>query len=120
MLTPHPSCKLRVYPLIFNDEAMRSVRPSIIHGDLWSGNSGTDHDTGEPIIFDPSSSYSHNEAELGIMRMFGGYTSDFFDSYHEVVSETFGKHARHTMLTSTPTTSSFADAQGAAILCRTH
>ncbi|PWN89337.1 Ketosamine-3-kinase, partial [Acaromyces ingoldii] len=75
----------KVYPLIFNDEAMRSVRPSIIHGDLWSGNSGTDHDTGEPIIFDPSSSYSHNEAELGIMRMFGGYSSDFFDSYHEVM-----------------------------------
>lgn len=75
----------KVYPLLFNDEAMKNVQPTIIHGDLWSGNSGTDQSTGRPIIFDPSSSYSHNEAELGIMKMFGGYSTDFFDAYHQVI-----------------------------------
>ena len=74
----------RVYPLLFNEEAMKDVRPAIIHGDLWSGNAGTD-ENGEPIIFDPSSSFAHNEAELGIMKMFGGYDSDFFDAYHKVI-----------------------------------
>ncbi|PWN36892.1 Ketosamine-3-kinase, partial [Meira miltonrushii] len=75
----------KVYPLLFNDHAMKNVRPAIIHGDLWSGNSGTDESTGQPIIFDPSSSYCHNEAELGIMKMFGGYGSEFFEAYHNVI-----------------------------------
>lgn len=75
----------KVYPLLFNDQAMKNVRPAIIHGDLWSGNSGTDESTGQPIIFDPSSSYCHNEAELGIMKMFGGYGSEFFEAYHNVI-----------------------------------
>jgi len=74
-----------VYPLLFNQEAMKNVRPAIIHGDLWSGNAGTDEESGQPIIFDPSSSYSHNEAELGIMKMFGGYGNDFFDAYHRMI-----------------------------------
>lgn len=64
---------------------MKNVRPAIIHGDLWSGNAGTDEQSGQPIIFDPSSSYSHNEAELGIMKMFGGFSSDFFEAYHDVI-----------------------------------
>ncbi|UZJ54342.1 hypothetical protein CBS101457_003662 [Exobasidium rhododendri] len=75
----------KVYPLLFNQEAMKDVRPAIIHGDLWSGNAGTDGESGEPIIFDPSSSFSHNEAELGIMKMFGGYGNDFFSAYHQVI-----------------------------------
>jgi hypothetical protein len=64
---------------------MKNVRPAIIHGDLWSGNAGTDEQSGQPIIFDPSSSYSHNEAELGIMKMFGGFGNDFFEAYHRVI-----------------------------------
>lgn len=75
----------KVYPLLFNDQAMKNVRPAIIHGDLWSGNSGTDDNNGQPIIFDPSSSYCHNEAELGIMKMFGGYSNEFFEAYHSVI-----------------------------------
>jgi hypothetical protein len=30
---------------------------------MQSGNTGTDTATGEPVIFDPSSLYGHNEAE---------------------------------------------------------
>lgn len=53
------------------------IRPSLVHGDLWSGNAGLVTVNGEKkdVIFDPSSSYSHSEFELGIMRMFGGFSA---------------------------------------------
>ncbi|KAK8043346.1 hypothetical protein PG993_005776, partial [Apiospora rasikravindrae] len=46
----------------------RSIRPSLIHGDLWHGNASTDGATGRPIIFDAASFYAHNEYELGVWR----------------------------------------------------
>ncbi|KAJ8123095.1 hypothetical protein ONZ43_g873 [Nemania bipapillata] len=46
----------------------RSVRPSLIHGDLWQGNIGTDSKTGEVYIFDASSYYAHHEMEIAIWR----------------------------------------------------
>lgn len=30
----------------------RTVKPSLVHEDLWYGNSGNDVDTGEPLVFD--------------------------------------------------------------------
>ncbi|KAJ3218973.1 hypothetical protein HDU67_003337 [Dinochytrium kinnereticum] len=56
--------------------------PVLIHGDLWAGNVGSDLQTGCPVIFDPSSVYAHNE--LGIMRLFGGFSSKFFEAYHQL------------------------------------
>nr|ODN91315.1 fructosamine kinase [Cryptococcus depauperatus CBS 7841] len=47
-------------------------QPVILHGDLWSGNAGYDKITCQAVIFDPASYYGHNEADLGITRMFGG------------------------------------------------
>ncbi|MFQ5660094.1 MAG: fructosamine kinase family protein [Gammaproteobacteria bacterium] len=44
----------------------------LLHGDLWSGNAAAD-EHGEPVIFDPASYYGHREAEIGMMRMFGGF-----------------------------------------------
>ncbi|KAI1477792.1 Fructosamine kinase-domain-containing protein [Daldinia eschscholtzii] len=46
----------------------RSIRPSLIHGDLWHGNAETDAETGAPVIFDAASFYAHNEYELGVWR----------------------------------------------------
>jgi fructosamine-3-kinase len=40
-----------------------SIQPVLLHGDLWSGNTGTDPSTDQPVIFDPTSFYGHNEAE---------------------------------------------------------
>ena len=39
----------------------RSVKPSLVHGDLWCGNAAVDARTGSPLVFDPSSFYAHNE-----------------------------------------------------------
>jgi fructosamine-3-kinase len=54
--------------------------PSLIHGDLWSGNLHVTDD-GRPAIIDPAVSYSHREAELGMMRLFGGFSARVFAAY---------------------------------------
>ncbi|KAL9607736.1 MAG: hypothetical protein Q9167_007376 [Letrouitia subvulpina] len=46
----------------------REVRPTLIHGDLWERNIGTDKQTGETILFDPGCIYAHNEMEFGTWR----------------------------------------------------
>lgn len=61
----------RAISLLLRDIQPRP-HPVILHGDLWSGNKGVDGDTGQPVVYDPSSYYGHNEADLGIMHMFGG------------------------------------------------
>ncbi|KAH7930403.1 Ketosamine-3-kinase [Leucogyrophana mollusca] len=71
--------RIRVIPYLLGS---LSVEPVLLHGDLWSGNVGTDQVTGEPVIFDPSSYYGHNEADLAIARIFGGFPRSFFKTYH--------------------------------------
>jgi len=60
-----------------------NIKPSLIHGDLWIGNTGATET--EPVIFDPCCSFSHGEFELSPCKMFGGFTEDFFSAYHEAM-----------------------------------
>lgn len=46
----------------------RSIKPCLVHGDLWDENAATDGLTGEPFIFDAGSFYVHNEYEIGNWR----------------------------------------------------
>ncbi|RFU28894.1 hypothetical protein B7463_g7456, partial [Scytalidium lignicola] len=46
----------------------RTVKPCLIHGDLWEGNTGTSSDTGDIYIFDSAAFYAHNEMEIGDWR----------------------------------------------------
>jgi protein-ribulosamine 3-kinase len=46
----------------------RSVKPCLIHGDLWDGNVGTDYETGEIYLFDAGAYYAHNEMEVAMWR----------------------------------------------------
>lgn len=55
----------------------------LLHSDLWSGNAAAD-EKGEPIIYDPASYYGHREAEIGMMRMFGGFGPRCEAAYNEV------------------------------------
>ena len=79
------SLRVSVYPLLLPASLDAAIRPAILHGDLWSGNAGVDANLGTPVIYDPSSFYGHGEAELGMMHMFGGFTRECFDAYHDVV-----------------------------------
>ncbi|EAQ90393.1 hypothetical protein CHGG_02328 [Chaetomium globosum CBS 148.51] len=46
----------------------RSIKPSLIHGDLWESNIGTNVETGEIYIYDACAYYAHHEKEVGIWR----------------------------------------------------
>jgi fructosamine-3-kinase len=53
--------------------------PSLLHGDLWSGNV---HFTEEgSALIDPSSYYGHREVDLAMAVLFGGFPASFFDAY---------------------------------------
>ncbi|KAI9170790.1 Protein-ribulosamine 3-kinase, chloroplastic [Paramyrothecium foliicola] len=46
----------------------RTVKPSLVHGDLWYANSGIDMNTGESLVFDSCCFYAYNEYEFGQWR----------------------------------------------------
>lgn len=57
--------------------------PALLHGDLWSGNllvTGR----GAPALIDPATYFGHREAEIGMMTLFGGFSSRVLAAYEEV------------------------------------
>lgn len=57
--------------------------PSLIHGDLWSGNAITDSH-GDPAIIDPAVHYGWAEAELAMTTLFGSFPGVFYKAYEEI------------------------------------
>ena len=55
--------------------------PSLLHGDLWSGNVHF-HAQG-PAVIDPSSYYGHREVDLAMAALFGVFPPAFFAAYEE-------------------------------------
>lgn len=66
---------------LFTDE---EVKPSVLHGDLWSGNYAACSDGA--TIYDPAVYYGHHEAEWG-MSWCASFTSDFWAGYREILPE---------------------------------
>lgn len=54
--------------------------PSLLHGDLWSGNVHP-LENGELALIDPASCYGDREMDLAMAELFGGFTAGFFASY---------------------------------------
>lgn len=59
-----------------------SPEPSLLHGDLWSGNFAAD-EHGEPVIFDPAVYFGDRETDLAMTELFGGFPAAFYDAYRE-------------------------------------
>ena len=57
-------------------------QPSLLHGDLWSGNISFDR-SGAPVIFDPALYYGDREADIAMTELFGGFSSAFYSAYNE-------------------------------------
>lgn len=56
--------------------------PSLLHGDLWSGNFLTGND-GKAWLIDPASYVGHAEADIAMTELFGGFPSAFYAAYQE-------------------------------------
>jgi fructosamine-3-kinase len=56
-------------------------QPSLLHGDLWSGNAGFTQEG--PVVFDPAVYYGDREADLAMTELFGGFPREFYEAYEE-------------------------------------
>lgn len=61
-----------------------TTKPSLLHGDLWSGNYLI-HTNGHAYLIDPSCYYGHHEVDIAMSRLFGGFDRAFYDAYFEII-----------------------------------
>jgi len=71
-------------------------QPSLVHGDLWSGNVGVTKD-GEPVILDPATYYGDREVDIAMTELFGGFPAAFYRGYNEVFPLEEGYQQRKTL-----------------------
>lgn len=71
-------------------------KASLLHGDLWSGNYAYLQD-GAPVIFDPAVYYGDREVDIAMTELFGGYPTDFYESYNVVWPLDNGYQQRKTL-----------------------
>jgi len=57
------------------------AEPSLLHGDLWSGNAG--FTPRGPVVFDPAVYYGDREADLAMTELFGGFPREFYRAYND-------------------------------------
>ena len=57
---------------------------SLVHGDLWSGNTGVDQN-GKGVLFDPASWWADSEVDIAMSRLFGGFRNEFYEEYHKII-----------------------------------
>lgn len=55
--------------------------PSLLHGDLWSGNVG--FTAQGPVVYDPAVYYGDREADIAMTELFGGFPDSFYRAYDE-------------------------------------
>ncbi|WBL25057.1 fructosamine kinase family protein [Zunongwangia sp. HGR-M22] len=57
-------------------------KPALIHGDLWNGNYLVNAQ-GNPCLIDPAVAYAPREMDLSMMKLFGGFDAELFNTYSE-------------------------------------
>ncbi len=71
-------------------------QPSLVHGDLWSGNAAVT-EAGEPVILDPAAYYGDREVDIAMTELFGGFPAAFYRGYNEVFPLDEGYKKRKTL-----------------------
>ncbi|KPQ00200.1 fructosamine kinase family protein [Marinobacter sp. HL-58] len=60
--------------------------PSLLHGDLWSGNALFDEQG--PWLIDPAVYYGDREADIAMTELFGGFSQAFYQAYDRALPRT--------------------------------
>jgi len=78
------SKSVKAFELLYKNlqDLLPEEEPALLHGDLWSGNLITNSDGG-PCLIDPAVYYGNREVDLAMTRLFGGFSQEFYDAYHE-------------------------------------
>ncbi|UQS85455.1 fructosamine kinase family protein [Apilactobacillus apisilvae] len=66
----------------FIKNVTHEIVPSLLHGDLWSGNFTFDENS-YPILIDPDVFYGDREMDIGITTVFGGFSQQFYEGYND-------------------------------------
>jgi len=64
------------------DSIFNTEKPSLLHGDLWSGNFMCNTQS-SPVLIDPAVYFGHRSMDLAMTTLFSGFDKTFYDSYHE-------------------------------------
>ena len=80
-----PSMHKRITRLLdhLEDHLVEPPHPSLLHGDLWSGNFIPGND-GQAWLIDPAVYVGHAEADLAMTELFGGFAPAFYSAYREI------------------------------------
>jgi protein-ribulosamine 3-kinase len=72
---------LKAFKLLYLklEEIFPTEKPSLVHGDLWSGNFLCNNN--KPVLIDPAVYYGNREMDLAMTRLFGGFDDDFYHAY---------------------------------------
>lgn len=65
-----------------DDFLVEPAKPSLLHGDLWSGNVITGND-GKAWLIDSAVYVGHAEADIAMTELFGGFSREFYEAYRE-------------------------------------
>ncbi len=79
---PQKGKAIEVFNQIFGE-----VKPSLLHGDLWGGNYLISSN-GSPYLIDPATYYGHSMVDIAMSKLFGGFGTSFYDTYHEIIPKT--------------------------------
>ena len=66
---------------------------ALVHGDLWSGNTGVTQ-TNKGVIFDPACWWADCEVDIAMTRLFGNFRNEFYENYHKIIPQKKGVEKR--------------------------
>mgnify|MGYP001828297035 CR=1 FL=1 len=70
-----------------------SIKPSLLHGDLWSGNYLISMN-GTPYLIDPAVYSGHSEVDIAMSKLFGGFDESFYSAYSSIITTNENSQAR--------------------------
>ncbi|MBW8189970.1 fructosamine kinase family protein [Neiella marina] len=73
--------------------ARNTVKPALLHGDLWAGN--ILFDSAGPLLIDPACYVGDGEADIAMTWLFGGYPTGFYDAYRAHITKPDDFEIRH-------------------------